>query len=445
MLIKEFFQHALSKVIISTTIWNTVGKGIGVFIPFFIGAWFGVNIFTDIFFFVYAVIFYLSNILSISIESNIVPYIAKVRQENKEKADAFLGRILSLNLIAVLTITILFFIVLLPVLKSANNFPASQRPLIMKMFFEMWPFFIFVVFSSIMSGILNAYFKFWLPAVSPAIRAAICLIVMFLFKDKIGVHSVAVGYVAGEVIRLAVFISYILKNKISALKLTLGLDQTVKDFIKTVLIQITSLTIIGLNPIIDNIMASWLDTGSVSILQYAYRIYFIPTAFVMSGFAVVLLSRWSEKFYEHKDMVKFSGSVHKAIKVVVIVSVFLTLGFIIFSKPIVEIGYSRGKFPESGIALVRATLIMYLFGLCFELLAQIIARAHLVLNKMKVLASAAAISSALNIFFNYIFMKTMGIKGIALSTSITNVITCGYLYLAFRPYSKPLKKQDKNA
>ena len=39
---------------------------------------------------------------------------------------------------------------------------------------------------------------------------------------------------------------------------------------------------LGLNPVVDKAMASWLGQGSISVLYYAHRLYVIPLVFVSS-------------------------------------------------------------------------------------------------------------------------------------------------------------------
>ena len=85
----KIYNSLLARDTIITTLWVTIGKGLGFLIPFFIAAWFGISLKTDIFFFVYGVIIYLASIFSISLESNIVPYIAEIKVQQKEKVSLF--------------------------------------------------------------------------------------------------------------------------------------------------------------------------------------------------------------------------------------------------------------------------------------------------------------------------------------------------------------------
>lgn len=432
----KFRTSLLVSDAITTTIWNTLGKGLGLIVPFFIAAWFGLSAETDVFFFVYGIILYVTGIASTSLESNIVPFIAKIREDKQNEVVVFINRLLSLTLIATVIVTIVFIILATPVMRLVTHFPRNSQNLLFQLLLEISPLLSLLVLSSILAGILNAYFKFWLPAFSPGIRATICLIIIFLLKNKIGIHSVTLGYISGELLRIAVFLYVLAKHKIIHFRFNFKIDAELTRFFKTMSFQIISMFVIGLNPVVDKAMASWLSVGSVSALQYSDRLYLIPVTFIISGIMVVLLSRWSDKYYQHRSIMLLRRDTFKAMGIMATISIVTTLVFALFSKDLVRFAYARGKFPMELLCLVRSTFLCYLIGLTFYLVGQVIVRAQLVLNNTKTLMKAAFISCFSNVMLNFIFMQYFGVNGIAFSTSVTGAITFLYLYQSFYKLSK---------
>ena len=435
---KKNFKYPIILDSILATTGNVLGKSLGFLIPLFIAAWFGVGVQTDVFFFVYGLILYLTEIFSSSLASNIVPFIADIRAKNEEGVSVFVSRLISVGLIALPAFVGAFLLILSPFLELVTNFSGNANLLLIQLLVATSPLFVLLVLSSILGGILNAYFRFGLPAVSPGIRAIICIGVIFVLKNRLGIYSVVLGYIVGEIVRLLVFLYLLLKGRIISLRFDLKIDTELMHFVKVFSFQALSMIAIGLNPVVDKIMASWLGPGNVSILQYADRLYYIPVIFVSSGLIVVILSRWSDRHYriEGGNINALKKDMKMAMMVVAGLAIFLTIVLYVFSRGIVSLAYGRGDFPLGLLGIVRKTFLFYLVGVTFYLLSQVIVRAHLVVKNTKVLLKTAIISGIFNILLNFLLMPYMGIRGIALATSVTSLICFGYLWFTFYQKSK---------
>jgi putative peptidoglycan lipid II flippase len=424
-IISEFYKRPLVRDTIKTTIWSTVGKAAGFLIPFFIAAWFGVSSETDAFFFAYGLILFLSGIFAPVVESVIVPYIAEARTNN-EDVGRFVGNILGVSCIGLLALAILFILVIKPVLSVITRFDGQTLELVHWLLIETAPLIIFLTWTSVLAGTLNTYKKFAFPAISPAFRAAVNLTVIFALRGLYGVHSIALGYVVGELARLIILFVVIKKLNLFKLCLSFRVGARLGGFFKTASYQTMGMAAVGLNPIVDKTMASWLGTGSVSILHYADRLYVIPTTFLISGLMVVLLSHWSQR-YQQSGKQRLKQDVTKAVKVVGLVTLPIMLLLIIFHQPIVKLAFGRGQFAQERLSDVGWVWVYYLVGFVPYMLGRIFIRGHLVLKNTVVLMRCAFCLVLLKILLNFILMRHLNVAGIALATSFTNVFSVVYL------------------
>ena len=436
-IISEFYKRPLVRDTIKTTIWSTVGKAAGFLIPFFIAAWFGVSSETDAFFFAYGLILFLSGIFAPVVESVIVPYIAEARTNN-EDVGKFVGNILGVSGAGLLALAIFFILVIKPVLSVITRFDGQTLELVYRLLIETAPLIIFLTWTSVLSGTLNTYKKFAFPAVSPAFRAAVNLTIIFALKDAYGVHSIALGYVVGEVARLIILFIIIKKLKLFKLCLSFRVGAKLGGFFKTASYQIMGMAAVGLNPIVDKTMASWLGTGSVSVLHYADRLYMIPLTFLVSGLMVVLLSHWSQRYYQSGEQ-RLKQDVYKAIKVVGFITLPITMLLIIFHQPIVKLAFGRDQFDLTRLSEVGWVWVCYLLGFTLYIVGQVFVRAHLTLKNTTALMQCAFFLVLLNILLNYILMKLFNVAGIALATSISRVFPIVYLGILF---SKKIRKDS---
>lgn len=410
---------------ITTTGWSTLGKAVGFLIPFFIAAWFGVTSETDAFFFAYGLILFLSGIFAPIVEIIIIPYIAEARAKN-EDVGRFIGKIFGFSCVCLLALSGLFLLIIKPILSLITHFDSQTLDLVHLLLIEIAPLAIFLTLTSILAGTLNAYKKFTFPAVSPAFRATISLIIIFIFKNTLGVHSIALGYIIGEIFRLIILAYIVKKLRLFKFSLSFYFDPKILEFFKTASYQIVGTMILGLSPIIDKTMATWLGEGSVSILHYADRLYSIPLIFINMGLMVVLLSHWSNIYYEINHF-RLKADVKRMIKIIGFISAFLMLFLILFNQPIVRMVFGRGEFDQERLYEVARVWVCYLFGFAPYIIGGIFVRAHLILKNTKILMQCAFFLVPLKIFLNYILMGPFKIAGLAIANSITPIFTILYL------------------
>jgi len=423
------YTRPLVRDAVNTTVLSTVGKTVGFLIPFFIAAWFGVSEETDAFFFAYGLILFLSGIFAPVVKSVIVPYIAQARSNN-EDVGKFVGGLLGISSIGMLVLTVLLFLVAKPVLSVVARFDEQALNLIFQLLLETSPLIVLLVWTSILEGALNTYKKFAFPAISPAFRAITNLIIIFTFKDKYGVHSIALGYIVGEIVRLTVLLFVTKQLNLFKLRMSFWITPKLMEFSKTASYQIIGMVAIGFNPIVDKTMASWLDKGSVSILHYADRLYMIPVTFMITGLMVTLLSHWSERYIK-EGFQRLKKDVNRTVKMVTLLTLPITVFLIIFQRQIVTLAFGRGDFDEALLLTTGQAWVYYLLGFTPYIIGSVFLCAHLTTKNTKVIMQYGFYSVVLTILLNYILMRSFGVTGIALARTCVQMFFVLYLSKVF--------------
>jgi putative peptidoglycan lipid II flippase len=400
-----------------TSFMATIGRGAGFAVPFFVAAWFGVNTNTDAFFYVYGLILLLAGLFSPIVQSVIVPFIAEIKAENEGDVRGFLGSTLVISVLGLAVVGVLFVLVARPLLSFVSDFSNESLDLISRLLLETLPLLVLLVATGLLSGALNAYRKYSLPAISPGVRAVVALIVIFSLRERLGVHSIALGYVAGELIRFAVLLAAAASAGLAPSVRRLALDRRLSEFLRTASHQVIGIIALAFSPVVDKTMASWLAPGSVSVLEYANRLFEIPATFVHTGLFVVLLSQWSVNFYGGAKS-RFRHDVLKTAKIVGGGALAVSILLILFRAPLVSLVYGHGEFPRGQLAAVHAVWAFYLIGLGPTLFGRVFVRAHLVLKNTRILMIAGIASLVLKVGLNFLFIRSMGLQGLALSTTI---------------------------
>lgn len=407
-------------------------------IPFFIAAWFGVSKDTDSFFFAYSLILLLANIFSPVMESIIVPFIAEQRSK-KDNIEEFMARVFGLGGAGLLLLTLLVLIISYFVLPVITNFSTDSRQLVFTLLAESSPLVLLIVVTSLLTGTLNAYKMFSVPALAPGLRAIVTLFLIFLAKKKIGIHSVAFGYVIGELVRAILLFALIKRKKLFRFKLSFDANPGFLHFVKVSSYQMMSMATLVFIPVINKTIASWLGAGNISILEYAERVYMIPVTLLSSGLFVFMLSYWAENYYLINDKNMINRQVSETSGLVGLLSLFLTAVFFLLKGFIIDIIYGSGKLASNELSTIKETVGFYLIGMTPYFLAQLYVRALLVKKKTKALFFTALLMVAGTIAFNMILVRYMAVSGIALGNSLVALLSFGILSLAFKRTTEPEK------
>ena len=414
---------------VTTTFWITIGKGAGFLIPFFIAAWFGVGPGTDAFFFAYGLILFLSTIFSAAVETIIVPFIAESRVRH-EDVGAFVGSILMVSGLFLALITAIFLLTIKSTLGIVTRFSTDDIHLVFQILLETSPLTILLVWTSILSGAMNAYKIFSVPAFSPAFRAVITLGIIFYLKGTMGVHAIAWGYVVGEAARLIMLFVIIRETQLFRFRFALSYKPEFIVFLKTAASLLAGMTLLSCAPIINKAMASWLGTGNVSLLEYADRLYMIPTTLLNSGLIVALLSHWSER-YQKEGEERLRHDLMRAVKIVIILCLFLTAVLYGTRNFLVQIVYGHGQFPQERLSEVSDIFVCLIVGLTPFFICQLYVRAFLAKKNTRVFLLAAVYTIIATVLFNLILLRIMGITGIALAGSLATFVPLGTLSYLF--------------
>ncbi|MBN1698292.1 MAG: oligosaccharide flippase family protein [Spirochaetales bacterium] len=423
-------QKELVRDIFKTTALVIAGKSVGFLVPFIIGALFGISGDMDAFFFTYGLLFYISIIFSSTIAMVIVPYVAEARSTGGD-IGKFVGSLLVSITLLILLLSLIIIPLLHPVLGLVTQFNKESLRLIFVLYIEMIPLVLLIVYAGVFDGILNAYKKFDAPALSPALRAVVLIVVMFLFQGTIGIHAIVLGYITGELFRLAVLVVMVKINKLFTFRFSFFPDVRLKEFFRKAGFQLIGVLSINLNSLIDKTMASWLDEGSVSILYYGDRLFMVPANIIMTGLGVALLSHWSEQYYSgEKNRLRHQVN-RTALRVcLVIIPPLLLLMF--FHRELAMFVFGFSNFSDHDILLIARVFFLYVIGLLPYVASQIYARGHIVMKKTRIIMIGSLLLSCLNVCFNVVFMNIIGVEGLALSTSIVSVAGFIFFILTFR-------------
>lgn len=368
-------------------------------------------------------------VVSTSISTVILPiYTMKKERENQEAAQVFLKSSIVLFSSICIGLILVCEVFPEPIVKLfAPSFSGESLTLTIQYMRVLLPTILATVVTSILTVYYNAQNQFLYPTVVSLSHNATAIVTMFFFADSAGVNAIVWGTVIGIVLNacLLLFPHFdILCGKID-LKNTL-------DDVKHVLGRVIPITIgVGIaeiNRIIDRAIASGLDTGSITALNYANKLSVVFSALVLSAVTTVSFKTFSELYVKKKHAERNNALVDYTTLLMMIL-IPLTIGASLLKKELILVAFGRGAFDISSINQTSNIFFYYALGIVFIAVREILSKFFYSSGNTKTPVINAGIGITVNIVLNLILSKPMGASGLALATTISNIAVCILLFL----------------
>ena len=226
--------------------------------------------------------------------------------------------------------------------------------------------------SGIVMGILQSFNHFLLPALAPIMfDVGILFGVMFLIPP-FGVHGIAIGAVLGAALHLGIQVPGLIRYRAKWFREFGFRDPVLWRVIRLMLPRVAGLGVFSLNFIVMNNIASRLGTGSVSALDWGWRLMQIPQTLIGTAMGVVIfptLAALSEVGDEDGKREAMSG----ALRFILVASIPSAVGLVVLGRPVISL-LERGAFDSSASVLVYSTLQFFALGLIVHSALEVVAR-----------------------------------------------------------------------
>jgi putative peptidoglycan lipid II flippase len=301
----------------------------------------------------------------------------------------------------------------------------------------LFPFLPLVALAAVLMGMLNAQQRFFVPALAPALfNAAAIAVGALLLATDFDARATVVAWTAavllGGLLQLAIQVPPLARAgwRFAARFRPRFDDPALRRILRLMGPAVVGLSATQVNILVNNILASQLEQGSPSWINYAFRLMQLPIGVFGVAVATVNLAAVS-RHAAAEDMRAFRSTLAGSMRLVAFLTLPAMAGLVALREPIVDLLYQHGRFTAYDTAQTAAVLSMYAVGLYAYASVKVMAPAFYALQSPRVplLASVAAV--VCNIVANLALYKRMGAPGLALGTSIGALVNIAVLYVCF--------------
>ncbi|HRW35982.1 MAG TPA: murein biosynthesis integral membrane protein MurJ, partial [Thermotogota bacterium] len=363
-----------------------------------------------------------------ALSSAFIPLYNKRAIKGVEKGHRFAKSILTIFIPVLLILTILSIYFMPQILSFvAPGLMPGVKGLAVFMGRLIFPFILFISLWAVYAGMLNSHDIFFTPALSPAIHNIFIIIGISLspFFDP-PILGPAIFFIIGGA---AQWLMVVLAARGIQFKFTPSIDKKdISDFMPIFLSSFAALSVTQINSIVDTNVVSGLGTGSVSLLQYANRLFQLPLGVFAISVSTVALAQLSKNSPE-----EFKKNLAEGIERMALFVLPASIGLFLLRQDIITLLFQRGQFSLYDSIMTSDILMGYLIGLPFYSLYSLLSRAEYAIKKPRIVFLASTLSVGVNIFLDITLSKTMGPLGVALATSFAGIT--GFTVLLVHLYS----------
>ena len=411
-----------------------VSRVLGLVRATIIAYYFGASSATDAYFSAFKISNFFRQLLGEgALGSSFIPlYNEKVEIEGEEKGKEFIYSILNLIFVFSTIITLLMIIFSNGIIELiVNGFPIETKILASKLLKIMSVYFIFISLSGMICAMLNNFKQFAIPASTSIFFNLAIIVASMCFSKTFGIDALAYGVVVGGLFQFLVVLP-------SFFKIVKGYSFKINwqdPYLKKIFIMMCPM-LVGIvarqvNTIVDQVFASYLQEGGVTALENATRLYLLPVGVFGVSISTVIFPVLS-KAVAKDDLKTAEDNIVKGLNILLFLIIPSIAVLTFYATDVIRLTLSYGKFGEEAVKVTSEALLYYSLGLYFYTAIYLMTRAFYSMKNSAYPVKFSMISIGINILLNFLFIKPLAYKGLALSTSIASGVNFLLLLFVFR-------------
>ena len=370
--------------------------------------------------------------ISAALGTTFIPIYFKIKSsKGQEKVNKFTSNILNIVILVSLVFVLLGVIFAPYIVKIfAVGFKGDVFDLTVNyskiLIFSM----VFIAINGLVSSYLVASGNVYISgAITIPFNIFVIIAIIFasVTESYVMVYGTLIAYIAQLLFQLPLLIKKGYKHR-----LTVNLrDENIRQILFLVIPVFIGSYINQINAVVNRTLASTLDSGSITALNYANKLNMFAVGVIAVAISTIMYPILSKLASEGNKKL-FKINISKSINMIVIIMLPIMVVMTTFSKEIVKVLFEEGSFNSHDTYLTSTALFFYSIGILSYGLKELLAKSFYSLQDTKTPVRNATISVVINIVFSIILVNIMGIGGLALASSISATVTTMLLLISLR-------------
>ncbi len=296
-----------------------------------------------------------------------------------------------------------------------------------------FPYLLFISLTAFAGSILNSYDRFGIPAFTPVLLNLVligCALWLSPQMDR-PIVALAWGVLIAGIVQFLFQLPFLRQLGLLPKFKFVPKDEGVRRIVRLMLPAIFGVSVTQLNLLLDTLIASFLQDGSISWLYYSDRLMEFPLGILGVGLATVILPNLSNK-HASESPEGFSHTLNWALRWVLFLGVPCAVGLFLLAGPMISTLFQSKVFLPADVAMAQRSLMAYSLGLLPFIMIKVLAPGYYARQDTKTPVKIAIIAMVTNMVFNIILVFPLAHAGLALATTLSAFLNATLLFRGLR-------------
>jgi len=295
-----------------------------------------------------------------------------------------------------------------------------------------FPYLIFISAASALMAVLNARDRFSAAAFTPVLyNLTMISSVVVMMRVDTPIYVWAVAAVIGGFLQWLSLVPHAWRL---GMRFRPGVPLSDPALRRIGLLMLPGLFGVGItqvNVVVGQYLASYLATGSIASLFYAFRVTELPLGVFAVAIATVVLPLMSRQA-ARGDRAAMLDTLNFALRQVAFITLPATVGLLLLRREVVSVLFERGAFDAGSTASTAAALAAYAIGLVGVAGVRVVAPGFFALRDTLTPVLVAAVAMVVHLVACLALITPFGHVGVALASSAAVYVNVGLLLLLLR-------------
>ena len=297
----------------------------------------------------------------------------------------------------------------------------------------LFPFLVFISLAAWAMSYLNTEKSFFVPSVAPAVFNLFSILFpvltygWYVAHGKNPIFGLAVGVLVGGLMQFLVQVPSLRRSGFRWSPVLSFRDPQFRKVMALFIPVAIGLAGTRINVLVNTILVTPLAQGSVSWLNFAFRIMHLPLGIFGIAVGTVALPSLSKLVLEN-DVSAVKSTLSDSLRMVLFLTVPTSALIAGLAFPLTRAIYQRGHFTAADTVATAAALVLYVVGIPFMSALRNVAAVFYAYKDAKTPMYASFASIGLNLILNITLMWVIGYLAFPLSTSLAAILNVAILY-----------------
>ena len=278
---------------------------------------------------------------------------------------------------------------------------------------------IFLGLSGIMGGVLQSFKRFLVYSLTPIFYNLGIIIGALYFVNIWGLAGLAWGVVLGSFLHFVIQLPTVYNLGFRYRAIISWRDKSIRKIAVMMVPRTMSLAISQINLVVITVIASSLESGSLTAFNFANNLQAFPVGIFGISFAIAAFPVLAENANNYQ---KLTSNFSKTMRRILFFVVPATVLIVALRAQIVRVVLGTGNFDWRSTFMTMDALGFFALSLFAQATIPLLTRMYYAKHNSKTPFYFGLISIAVNIVLSVYFGKSMGVAGLALAFSIANII-----------------------